>query len=152
MDNIICYVMGAITMGIYGLNIVGIFVAAIVAMVVGMLWYSPKLFGNKWISYVGFSKKKIKEAKEEGMTKQLIIAFIAQLCTATLLSIFMSYAGATNIFAGVLIAVLLWLGFAATNQINVVLWERKPWGLFLVNTGHTLFNLVLMAIVLQLFI
>ena len=137
-------------MGIYGFNLLGILIAAVAGMVVGMFWYSPNVFGRKWMKYLGMSKRKMKEAQEKGMLVPMLFGFVGQLLTAGMLSVFMGYAGAASIPAGLLVAFLLWLGFIATTQIGVVLWEQKPWGLYLLNSSYSLTVLLVMSIVLQL--
>lgn len=137
-------------MGLYGVNFVGVLVAAIVAMLFGLVWYSPNLFGKKWMKYVGISQRKAKENKEKGRFLQILGGFISQILMAGILSVFLLYTGAASIVASLFIAFLLWLGFIVTTQISVVLWERKPLGLFFLNALQSLGSLFVMAIVLQL--
>ncbi len=40
----------------HGLNLVAVLVAAIVSMVIGAAWYSPALFANQWMGYIGKSE------------------------------------------------------------------------------------------------
>src|SRR3989338_4782125 len=58
------------------------------------------------------------------------------------------YIGAVSLLGGVQLGFWLWLGIAAPLQLGMVLWEGKPVKLYLINTGHTLFNLVLVCAVL----
>ena len=137
-------------MGFYGINLLGVLVAAVAAMIVGMLWYSPNVFGNKWMKLSGISKKKIDESKKKGMVKMMLTGFVAQFVTAAVLSVFLAYAGATSVPAALVVGFLLWLGMVATTQIGSVLWEGKPFALFALNTTASLVGLEVMAIVLQL--
>lgn len=41
-------------------NYLAILVAAVVPMVVGFLWYNPKLFGNVWMREAGMTEEKMK--------------------------------------------------------------------------------------------
>jgi hypothetical protein len=41
-------------------NFLAILVAAVVPMVVGFLWYNPKLFGNVWMREAGMTEEKMK--------------------------------------------------------------------------------------------
>ena len=47
-------------------NYVAVVGAAVVSFIIGMLWYSPLLFGNAWMKAGGFSKKDINKAKKKG--------------------------------------------------------------------------------------
>ena len=46
---------------------------------------------------------------------------------------------------GILLGVLVWLGFMATITAAQVNFERKPWGLWLLNNGHNLIVQALMG-------
>ena len=137
-------------MALYGVNLIGVLVAAVTSMLFGMIWYSPKVFGKRWMNLAGISKRKAKEAKEKGMALNMFFAFVSQIVTAGVLSVFLLYAGAASILASLLVAFLLWLGFVATTQIGSVLWEQKPWGLYTLNSLYSLLNLFIMAIALHL--
>lgn len=42
------------------MNILALVVAALVPMVVGFIWYHPKLFGNAWMRVAGLTEEQIK--------------------------------------------------------------------------------------------
>jgi hypothetical protein len=41
-------------------NILAILVAAVSALVVGFIWYNPKVFGNAWMKAAGLSEEQLK--------------------------------------------------------------------------------------------
>ncbi len=137
-------------MALYGMNLLGVLIAAVLAFVLGGIWYSQNVFGPKWLKYSGISKRKYKESKEKGVAGKHFAGFIASLLMACVLSIFLAYAGAVSIPAALLVAFLLWLGFVATTLIGPILWEGKPFGLFVLNGAYSLLALFVMAIALQL--
>ena len=137
-------------MALYGMNLVGVLIAAVASFILGMVWYSPNVFGKKWMKLAGISNKKMKEAKEKGMMLNMLGGFVSSVLMAGVLSIFLAYAGAATIPAALVVAFLLWLGMIATTQIGAILWEGKPAGLFCLNTSYSLANLFVMAIALQL--
>lgn len=44
------------------MNILAILVAALVPMIVGFIWYNPKVLGNAWIKASGLDEEKMKSA------------------------------------------------------------------------------------------
>ena len=36
----------------FGVNYLAVVVAAVVALVIGFIWYSPPVFGNRWMAYL----------------------------------------------------------------------------------------------------
>ena len=63
-------------------NYLAILVATIAAAVLGMVWYSPALFGKAWMKLVGMSQKDLEAAKKQGMAKNMAINFVATFVMA----------------------------------------------------------------------
>jgi|ETNmetMinimDraft_2_1059921.scaffolds.fasta_scaffold07735_7 hypothetical protein len=120
-----------------------IFIAAVVSFVIGMLWYSPALFGKKWMSLAG-----VKRGKEKKMGGIMVAAFVANLVMAYVYLYIMGMIGYADVSSGVVLGFLLWVGFFATTLLGGVFWEGKPFNLYLINAGYQLVNLVAMGAVL----
>lgn len=115
-------------------------IAAVVNMVIGMVWYSKSLFGHAWA--------KLNEMKEKDMkpkAEAMVYGFINSLVIAYFLSFFEGNLGVTNVTDGMLVGFLLWLGFVATTQIACVIWCKKPFKLFAINTGGKLLSFLVMS-------
>ena len=117
-----------------------------------MLWYSPVLFGNIWIRLTGLNKKYLQKAKQKGMAKTLIVAFISVLISSYILSYFINISGATTLADGAQIGFWIWLGFIATVMLGSILWENKPFKLYLINTSRYLLALVVMGAILAVWV
>lgn len=134
------------------INYLAVLVAAIASFVIGMLWYSQSLFGKAWMKLSGVSEKKIKEAHSKGMGKTLSTAFISTLVLSYVLAYFVDLVGATTWLQAVQLAFWAWLGFFATTLLGSVLWEGRPWKLYLINIGHYLVSLIVMSLILALWV
>ncbi|MBI2657962.1 DUF1761 domain-containing protein [Candidatus Woesearchaeota archaeon] len=131
------------------INYWAVLVAAAAAMAVGFLWYGP-LFGKQWMKLTGIdklSKKEVAQMKEKGK-KSMGVTFITSLVMSYILAHFVDYVQAGTIMDGIILAFWLWIGFFATTQLGVVLWENKPLKLYLMNTSHYLVSLAVMASIL----
>lgn len=128
------------------MNWIGILAGAIIYMVVSWIWYMPQVFGKEFCALA----KVTCECKIEEMWKKLIGAFIGALIMAWVLSLVIDYVGAHNFIGGAVVGFLMWLGFAATIHFSGVLWENRPWKLFLIHVGNLLVSLVLMGGVIGL--
>ena len=135
-------------MQIISINYWAVLVATIAAMVLGFLWYGP-LFGKVWIKLMGFDKKKMDKNMKKEMKKAYMILVITTLVTSYVLAHFVKYLG-TTVSDAMQTAFWIWLGFMATTQIGVVLWEGKPWKLYFINAAHYLVSLSVMAIIFAL--
>jgi len=130
------------------INLISVLIAAIVGMALGALWYSPLMFGNLWIKLSGMNKKDIEKAKAKGMSKAYLANFIAVIITAYVLSYLISLTQVIAIGEGILLSVMLWIGFVAPVILGSVLWEKKPVGLYILNVTYYLVQLIIMGIIL----
>ena len=135
-----------------------ILVAAIAAHVLGFLWHGP-LFGKQWMTLMNLGPNDMNKAKQKGMAKTYLISFAASLVTATVLRYFVyqrvslilpAFPGIAftlkgAILNGALVGLVIWFGFVTTKTLASVLWEGRPWKLYLLNTAYDLVNFLLMG-------
>ena len=129
-------------------NLLAVVVAAVAAMAVGMVWYSPGVFGKMWMGLIGMSEKDLEAAKKKGMAPTMVAALISQLVLACVLARFMSGMDMYSVSGGVQTAAWAWFGFVATIMLGMVLWEKRPLKLYFLNAAHWLVAMVVMGAVL----
>lgn len=121
------------------MNYVSIVVAAIAAMVVGFVWFSV-LFGKEWARQMGKSEL---DMKMDPMT--IGMGFIGVLVMAFVLDVFLLKTNAIDMMGAVKIAGWAWLGFTATMSWSKYVWGTRSIPLFLIDAGHNLVAMVVMA-------
>lgn len=131
------------------INYLAVVGAAVASFVIGMLWYSPMVFGRKWMQWSGKTEKDINKTH---MTQSFAITFVSSLVMAYVLAHFVDYAGATTLVSGALAGFWAWLGFIATTHLGSILWEGKPAKLYGLNMAFHLINLVVMGVILTLWV
>lgn len=129
------------------MNYVAILVAAILNMVIGAFWYSPALFGKSWMDLVGFRPEDVRK-RSAGARRAYALTFVGSFVMAYALARVMWYAKVQYAGAGVVLALLVWLGFVATTHAANYLFEGRPFRLFSINAGYPLVSLVLMGLLL----
>ena len=110
------------------INFYAVFVAWIIHIVIGLLWFQPKLFGNEWSK---LTEKELKPAKNwiiPGFTGHLVMIFV--------LVIIIKLANINNGSGGLLIGLLCWIGFIVPMEIGELIWEKIPFRLFLIRIGN----------------
>lgn len=132
---------------LFGIAVLPVFGAAVAAMIIGASWYSPLGFGKAWVRLSGVSKATMEKAKKKGMGKSYAAAFASNIVMASVLALFISGPRASA-YSGVVTGGFIWLGFIATMTLGMVLWEGKPFKLYLLNNGHELVTLVVMGAIL----
>lgn len=139
----------------YGyVNYLAVLVAAIAAMIVGFVWYSPGVFGNIWMKIIG--KDKLGNAEREKMQKNIrpyfAIMFIATFIGAAVLAWFIVWLEAATLGGGLRVGFCAWLGFALPFATGDALFSGRDKSLirpmFLVQAGHHLAGLLVMGAIL----
>ena len=113
-----------------------VIVATLVHFILGGLWYSPLLFANKFLQLVNWTPEQVRQMESQSHAKELVIAFVMSFLLVYILAHFVQYTKATNAIGGIQTAFWLWLGFIVTTQVPLVLFERRSFGLFLINVGY----------------
>jgi hypothetical protein len=131
------------------INVVGVLIAAIASFVVGTVWYSPALFGKKWMKLMGMKESDMKNAKKE-MGGMMVMTLILSVVTAFVLAHILKYVGAVTYMDALFVAFMVWLGFYATSLYMGVLYEKKSMEWWFIIAGNYLAGLIVMAIVLVL--
>ncbi len=133
----------------YEVTLWPILAASISNLIIGFIWYSPKVFGTVWMNLAGVTP----EAMEKGK-KRMPIMVIASLVAAAIMAYVMAHFGiAWGVFdwiGGVELAFWLWLGFIVPAMLGIVLWEGKPLKLYFINIGYWFLSMVAMGVILSL--
>lgn len=117
-----------------GVSWLGIGAAALSAFVLGGLWYSPVMFGEKWASLASLNVE-AQNSANPAVTYGL--SFLLSVVAAFVFAMFLGPDPALDFALGAgFSAGLCWV--AASFGINY-LFEQRPLGLFFINGGyHTL--------------
>jgi hypothetical protein len=126
------------------INFWAVLVSAICAFFIGWIWYGP-IFGKLWMKLNGFTEESIKEGSMS-MSLIMSINFIAVIVSAFGMAMFFGTEAdlVFGISAGLMIAIF-WI---ATSRLNDVLYERKPFKLYLINIGYSLVIYAVMGAIL----
>ncbi len=128
------------------INYLAVVVAAAANFLLGGLWYSPVLFGKKWMALQNITEEDIK--RRGGAGKAYGSAIVGALVMAYVLAHIVGYADATTAGAGAQSGFWCWLGFVATAGIANTMFEHRPLGLYFINAGYYLVSLIIMGVIL----
>lgn len=135
------------------INFMAIGIAVVANFIFGFLWYTP-LFGKAWAKELGFDTSVKPPAGE--LAKGMIVMVIGNF--------FMAWVLSHNMIAWTFVpgvkemgamanassaAIFTWLGFYFPVDIGAVMWERKSWKLFFINTGYHFFMLLIAAMIIS---
>jgi len=111
------------------INLLPVVVAGIINMAIGMLWYSPYLFGKPWMRLQGKTADDLKSASVGIM---YVINTILALVTAYVLAHIIKYANLNTISQGAMAGFWIWLGFVVTTILPVYMFEKRPKLLYII--------------------
>ena len=131
-------------------NWLSMVIATIIPMVVGFIYYNPKVFGNAWMKSLGITEEDI---KKQNMAKTYGIAIIMSFLLAFFLINFNNSPGQEGefdsfkhgAFHGLFLTVVMAMPILMTNG----LFELKSLKNIFINIGYWLITLVLMGGVLD---
>jgi membrane-associated HD superfamily phosphohydrolase len=125
------------------LNVWAILVAAVVAFMLGAVWFSPALFGKAWKRANGFGANEPPKASAQ----MLILAFVLTLVMSANLAMFLNDPK-TTLAWGATAGFLAGFGWIVMGMGIVAIFERRPLSYVLVNGGFLTVVLVVMGAIL----
>ena len=129
------------------INYIAVVLATLSSMLVGAIWYTPKVFGNYWMKEAG-----VDPGSAGSAVRPIIVTLLVSFITAWVLAgaAFISYSfyGGSFFWNSVLTGVILWAGFTAARFITHDQFDRRTTGLTILNCAHELVTIVIMAIII----
>ncbi len=125
------------------INFLAVVLATIANIVLGMFWYSPSILGTIWAKAHNFSMPILNPAPVSYFLS-IGVSFI----TALFLAFFINWLNITTVWEGIKLAIYLWIGFIATTHFSGVIWARKSYLAYLIDSAFQLVSLVIMAIII----
>lgn len=129
------------------INYIAVLLATISTMVVGAVWYAPKVFGSYWMAKSGITPNDGAPFIRP-MVITLIVSFITAWVLAGAAFISFHFYGGSFFWNAVLTAVILWAGFTAARFVTHDQFDRRAPGLTLLNCAHELVTMLVMAIII----
>jgi hypothetical protein len=133
------------------INIWGVLVATLSSMVVGSVWYTPKVFGNYWMRVAKVTPSGEAKDAVKPILITLVVSFISAWVLAGSAAISQNFYGGNFLANTLITALILWAGFTAARFITHDAFEGRPAGLTALNCAHELVTLLVMALIIGLF-
>jgi hypothetical protein len=130
------------------INYWAVILATVSTMIVGSIWYTPRVFGTYWMKATGVTMTGNRRDAVVPIVVTVIVSFITAwvLAGATFIA-FRFYEG--SFFANaVTTAIILWAGFTAARFITHDAFDRRPNGLTILNIAHELVTVIVMAVII----
>jgi len=127
-----------------GLAILG---AAFASVIIAYLWYHPRIFGGMWMRLSGITP----EMADRGKRRMLLHTFFGFLAGIPIAYVMFWFGAAWSVYdwTGALqLAFWCWIGFTAPTLLGSVLWEQRPFRLYLIDAFYWLVTMMVMALII----
>ena len=121
-----------------------ILAAVVASFVIGMVWYSPLVFGTMWMKLAGVPKN-VQKVPVVPMVSSVVGAAVM----AYVLMHVLVYSSADTVADGVITAFWMWLGFVAPTIVVHGLYEKSDPKLMGLNLGYNLVSMLAMGTILM---
>lgn len=121
--------------------------AGIISVVIGFIWYHPRVFGGFWVRMTNLTPEMVEHGKKN-MPLMAFFGFLASMLIAYVMNYFGIAWGVYDVVGALELGIWCWVGFVAPTMLGTVLWEQKPFTLYLINALYWLVSFVAMAVVL----
>jgi Protein of unknown function (DUF1761) len=125
------------------LNWFAVLAAAVSTFLIGGLWYSPVLFGRRWMSANGFTQENL----AGNMVKIFGFALIFALLMSANLAAFLMDPKTTAAW-GATAGFLAGFGWVALGMAMIALFERRSWKYIVINGGYMTVSFTVMGLIL----
>ena len=120
------------------------FFAGLSAVIIAYVWYLPSLFGTAWIRMSGITPEMAERGKKR-MPLMILFGLLSAMLVAYVMSYVSSAWGFYDWIGAVELGFWCWVGFVAPTMLGMVLWEQKPFSLYLINVLYWLVAMLVMA-------
>lgn len=129
------------------MNPLSILLAGFSNVILGMIWYNPKVFGTAWMRMINITPEQAELGKKR-MPLMAFFGFVAAVFMAWVLSIMQTAFGVFDVLGALDVGFWIWAGFVAPILLGTVLWETKPFKLYLINALYWLLAILTMSAIL----
>lgn len=127
------------------MNYLAVLIAAIANYLIATIWYAA-IFGKLWKKLTGITDMK-------PFPMNIIMVFIGSFVLSFVLYHSIVFGNAyfkmSGISGGLMGGFFGWLGYIAPVTLSTKLYEKKPWGLWLLDNGFWLISLLVMGMILS---
>lgn len=130
------------------INYWAVLLATASSMIVGSVWYAPKVFGTRWSKLANVDMDRPGSSATMAIITTVFVSFATAWVLAGASAIAWHFYDGSFFWAAVVTGVLLWAGFTAARFITHDAFEGRPTALTTMNIAHELVTIVVMAVII----
>jgi hypothetical protein len=127
------------------INYWAVLLATLSSMIVGSIWYTPKVFGNYWMKAANITPSGRSSDAIRPIVITVIVSFITAWVLAGAIYIAFDFYGGSFFVNALVTGIVLWAGLTAARFITHDAFDGRPAGLTVLNVAHEFVTIVIMA-------
>ena len=132
------------------INLLLVLLSGVMGMVLGAIYYNPKIMGTKWMGYVGLKESDISNDKA---MKSIVTTFLISLFGMFVIGFIYPYVkiagGYSDIVSGLLTGLLVWVPAGYVYLMNTM-YSMRPVRLWLLDSAYSLTTFVVAGLIFAL--
>ena len=130
------------------INYIAVILATLSSMIIGSIWYTPKVFGNYWMKAANVTPSGNSKDAIRPIAITLVVSFVTAWVLAGAVAISFDFYGGSFLVNALLTGLILWAGFTAARFITHDQFDGRPTGLTVLNVAHELVTIMVMALII----
>ena len=132
------------------INYWAVILATLSSMLVGSIWYTPKVFGNYWMREAKITPSGNPKDAIGPIVVTLVVSFVTAWVLAGASFISFEFYGGSFLVNAIVTAIILWAGFTAARFITHDAFDGRSRRLTILNCAHEIVTVLLMALIIGL--
>ncbi|MCU1579061.1 MAG: hypothetical protein JWP19_1265 [Rhodoglobus sp.] len=130
------------------INYIAVILATVSSMVIGSIWYTPRVFGKYWMKAAGVTPSGNARDAVRPILITVVVSFITAWVLAGAVAISFAFYGGSFLVNALLTGLILWAGFTAARFITHDAFDGRPTGLTVLNVAHEFVTIMVMALII----
>ena len=123
-------------------------IATMAAIVIGSIWYTPKVFGDRWKRWADVKDPQTTTEAWLPILVSIVLAFLLAWVLAGSVAIAWHFYGGSYFSSAIVTGLTLWAGFTAGRLITHEVFMGRPSQLTILNVSYELVLVVVMSVVI----
>lgn len=128
----------------FAVNWAGVIAGNVALLVIGFVWFMPKVFGDRWIALMGRPGEQLKPGPD------FVLSILAGTLNSFVMAVLALNLKATTVGDGILLGLVVWAGFFLSYMTANTVFAKRPWSLWGIDVAHALVAQVVLAVIVTL--
>lgn len=128
-------------------TLIKVLAAGFSSVVLGFIWYHPRVFGAAWMRLVNMTPEMAARGKRR-MPLNTVFAMLSGMLVAYVMGYVGIAWGFYDWIGAIVLGLWSWIGFVAPTMFSLVLWEQRSFKLYLIDALYWLAAFLVIAIIL----